>query len=98
LERPTAYFSLGFGYKTFPDLQNETLAMTLIANGFYRLGENLDIGVQYQFMDLKNDLLNLYTQKEHSIKLSLVFSFEQFWNKYYDERDSLLNLEHGYLK
>ena len=98
LERPTAYFSLGFGYRTFPDLDNQTSAMTLIANGFYRLGENLDIGVQYQFMDLKKDLLNLYTQKEHSIKLALVFSFEQFWNKYYDERDSLLNLEHGYLK
>jgi len=98
LERPAAHFSLGFGYKTFPDLDNQTSAMTLIANGFYRLGENLDIGVQYQFMDLRKDLLNLYTQKEHSIKLALVFSFEQFWNKYYDERDSLLNLEHGYLK
>jgi len=98
LERPTAYFSLGLGYKTFPDLTRQTSAMTFVANGYYRLGENFDIGVQYQFVDLKDDLLNLYTQKEHSIKLALVFSFEQLWNGFYDERDSLLNLEHGYLK
>ena len=97
LELPTAQFSLGFGYKTFPDLTNQTNEMTLIVNGFYRLGENLDVGLQYQFMNLREDLLNLYIEKEHNIKLTLVFSFEQFWNEYYDERDSLLNLEPGYL-
>jgi len=97
LERPTAQLSLSFGYKTFPDLVNETNETTIVVNGFYRLGENLDIGLQYQFMKLKNDLLKLYPERQHSVKLALVYSFEQFWNEYYDERDSLLNLEHGYL-
>lgn len=98
LERPTAQLSLAFGYKTFPDLSNQSNANTFIVNGFYRLGENLDLGFQYQFMKSNKDLLNLYTEKEHSIKLALVFSFEQFWNEYYDERNSLLNLEHGYIR
>ncbi|NIO79380.1 MAG: hypothetical protein GTN68_02345 [Candidatus Aminicenantes bacterium] len=54
--------------------------------------------MQYQYLNLNNDLLNLYTEKEHRIKLVLVFSFEQVWNDFYDERDSLLNLEYGYLR
>ncbi|NOZ08606.1 MAG: hypothetical protein GXO91_06985 [FCB group bacterium] len=97
LERPTAQLSLGVGSKIFPDLTNSTREISVIVNGFYRLGENLDIGLQYQFMNYKGDLLDLYPETDQSIKLALVFSFEQFWNEYYDERNSLLNLEHGYL-
>lgn len=97
LEQPTAQGTLAFGYKTFPDLSNSTDQLQFVANGFYRLGEEFDVGVQYQYGKISGDLKSLYEENEHRIQLTLIYSVDQLWNNQFDDRHSLLNLEHGYI-
>lgn len=97
LERPTAQLAASFGYKTFPDVTNSTNQWQVVANGFYRLGENFDVGVQLQYKRFEGDLKTLYGDNELRIQFGFVFSIEQSWNNQFDDRESLLNLEHGYI-
>ena len=97
LEHPTAQFSLGFGYKTFPDLSETADQIQLIANTFYRVGENFDVGLQFQYRHNSDDLEKLLGKSAGIIQLSLIYSVDQSWNDQFDDRDSLLNLEHGYI-
>ncbi|MBU2505407.1 MAG: hypothetical protein KJ799_01605, partial [Bacteroidetes bacterium] len=69
-----------------------------VANSFYRLGENFDVGIQYQFKKNTGDLTNFLTVNEHRIQLAMIFSIDQLWNNQFDDRESILNLEHGYIK
>jgi len=78
-------------------LLNTTNQFQTILNGFYRLGENFDAGLQYGYSVFKGDLESLFGENEHRIKLALVFSVDQLWNEQFDDRESLLNLEHGYI-
>lgn len=98
LERPTAQISASLGYKTFPDLINSTNQLSVVANAFYRLGENFDLGVQFRQEWFKGDLENIFGNSNSQIQFSLIYSIDQSWNNQFDDRDSLLNLEHGYLK
>ena len=97
LERPSGQLSLSFGYKSYPDLSNTANQFQTIVNGFYRLGENFDVGLQYEYSVLNGDLESLFGKNEQRIKLALVFSVNQLWNEQFDDRESLLNLEHGYI-
>ena len=98
LERPTAQLAVSLGYKTFPDLLSDTNQLQAVAYGFYRLGENFDVGLQYQFLNYSGDLKPLFGDNKHRIQFSLVFGIGQTWNNQFDDRDSLLNLEHGYIQ
>ncbi len=98
LERPTAQLAVSLGYKAFPDLLRDTNQLQAVAYGFYRLGENFDVGLQYQFLNYSGDLKTLFGDNEHRIQFSLVFSIDQTWNNQFDDRDSLLNLEHGHIQ
>lgn len=97
LERPTAQLALSFGYKTFPDLLASTDQLQIVANGFYRLGENFDIALQFQYLKYNGDLKELFGNNEVRLQAGLVYSINQSWNNQFDDRDSLLNLEHGYI-
>jgi len=97
LERPSGQLSLSFGYKSYSDLLNTTNQFQTVVNGFYRLGENFDAGLQYEYSVFNGDLESLFGEHEHRIKLALVFSVDQLWNEQFDDRESLLNLEHGYI-
>jgi len=98
LERPTAQISASFGFKTFPDLIDSTNQLAVIANAFYRLGENFDVGVQFRQEWFKGDLKNIFGKSNSQIQFSIIYSVDQSWNNQFDDRDSLLNLEHGYIK
>jgi hypothetical protein len=98
LERPTAQISASFGYKTFPDLINSTNQLAVVANAFYRLGENFDVGVQFRQEWFKGDLKNFFGKSSSQIQFTIVYSIDQSWNNQFDDRDSLLSLEHGYIK
>ncbi|HKJ46683.1 MAG TPA: hypothetical protein VJ991_12710 [Balneolales bacterium] len=99
LEVPTYQLSLGFGYKTFMDLKRSTNEYQLVANGFYRIGENFDVGLQYEFKHLNGNLqaLNGGRSTLQALKLAVIFSTDFLFNKQFDSRNSLLNLEHGYI-
>ncbi|MBU2444183.1 MAG: hypothetical protein KJ666_01235 [Bacteroidetes bacterium] len=98
LERPALQISFYGGFKTFPDLSNNSKQIQFVANSFYRLGENFDVGIQYQFKKNTGDLANLLPAKEHRIQLAMIFAIDQIWNNQFDDRESILNLEHGYIK
>ncbi len=97
LERPTLQLALSGGFNVFPDLTQETRQWQVIANAFYRLGENFDIAVQVQQSQFSGDLQALYGKSETRLQFGLVYSIDQSWNKQFDDRNSLLNLEHGYI-
>ncbi len=98
LERPTAQFSTAFGYKIFPDLSNSTKQLEWVSNVFYRVGENFDVGLQFQYRWFNGDLEKLFGQSSSRIQFTIVYSIDHSWNNQFDDRDSLLNLEHGYIK
>jgi hypothetical protein len=97
LERPTLQIALSFGYKNFPDLENITNQYQLVFNTFYSLGFNFDIGFQVQYSKNQGDLVSLLGENETRFQFSLVYSINEVWNNQFDNRESLLNLEHGYI-
>ena len=56
------------------------------------------LGLQYQYKNNSGELLKLYHREENRIQLAMIFSIDQIWNNQFDDRGSLLNLEHGYIK
>ena len=96
LERPFLQTSLGFGYKTFVNL-DENEQMLGIANVFYRIGANFDLGFQYRYLNNRGQTELLFGQEEHKFQLALVYSVNQIFNNQFDTRNSILNLEHKYL-
>ena len=96
LERPALRTAAGLGYRIFPELAEPTSELKLLANSFWRLGEQFDVGVQYQYTRPTGDLAALRGQ-EHRLQLAMVFSVDEVFNDQFDDRDSILNLEHGYI-
>ncbi len=97
LERPTLQLALSGGFNVFPNLTRKTRQWQIIANAFYRLGENFDLALQVQHARFSGDLTALYAKSETRLQVGLVYSIDQRWNKQFDDRNSLLNLEHGYI-
>jgi hypothetical protein len=97
LEFPTFQASLSYGYKNSPDLADNTDQHQIIANGLYRIGDNFDVGLQFQYQKNRGDVRELLGDHETRIQFAIMYSVEQLWNKQFDDRDSLLNLEHGYI-
>ena len=65
---------------------------------FYRLGENFDIGFQYRYQHNNGQSGLLFGNAAHRSQLALVYTIDHVFNSQFDDRNSLLNLEHGYLK
>jgi hypothetical protein len=56
------------------------------------------LGVQFRQEWFKGDLENIFGKSNSQIQFSIIYSIDQSWNNQFDDRDSLLNLEHGYIK
>ena len=97
LERPGLQISLSLGYKVFPELVENTKQYQLVLNSFYRLGENFDAVLQIQRVQFTGALRNLYHEDETRVQFGFVYTIDQSWNRQFDDRNSLLNLEHGYI-
>jgi hypothetical protein len=83
-------------YKRYPDLDATQFA--IVPNLFVRLGQGVDLGIQYQFEQFDDTLAQAIGRKrEHSVKLTLSFRFQTMFNNYFGERDDILNMEHGYI-
>ncbi|MVO08063.1 hypothetical protein GOQ30_02645 [Flavobacterium sp. TP390] len=98
LERPNYQISIGGGYKSLPNLEVDSSQLIFIANSFYRIGENFDIGLQYRYTENRGFTEGLFGKNEHRIQLALVYSFNKIFNKQFGDREDLLNLEHNYLR
>lgn len=77
--------------------KDETEQMLGIANVFYRIGANFDLGFQYRYLNNRGRTELLFGQEEHKFQLALVYSVNQIFNNQFDTRNSILNLEHKYL-
>lgn len=98
LERPFLQASIGGGLRLFPHNQVQSSEWMVLANCFYRLGENLDLGLQYRYLSRQGDPSSILRAGEQSLQVALVYSFENHFFNQFDDRNSLLNLEHSYLK
>ncbi len=95
-ERLDYQISVGAGYKTFADTDTDQLIF--VGNAFYRVGDNFDLGVQYRYTKNNGLAKNLFGENENRIQLAFVYSFDKVFNKQFDNRNSILNLEHKYIK
>lgn len=93
---PTYRFAAIAGARRHLDAGKNELSF--VANGFYSLGVGVDVGVQYQVQRTDDGVSLLFgSEQEHSFRLAFVGTFETIFNPRFDERDSLLNTESGYL-
>ena len=70
---------------------------SVIVNAFYALGATTEIGLQYQFRSRPNIPESFGDNVASSIKLAFIVALDTTTNRIFDERDSLLNTESGYL-
>ena len=83
-------------YKEYPDRNASQFAV--VPNVFVRLGQGVDLGLQYRF-EQNDDALAaaLGHKREHSVQATLSFGFQMMWNSYFGGRDDILSMEHGYI-
>ncbi|BDD11132.1 hypothetical protein FUAX_35640 [Fulvitalea axinellae] len=96
LERPTLMSSGGFGYKSFTE-RSENEQFMAYYNVFYRLGNNFDLGLQYKYYQNSGQTSISADDSKHLIQFALVFTFDRVFNSQFDDRFSLLSLEHRYI-
>ncbi|MCJ8164213.1 hypothetical protein MKJ04_05115 [Pontibacter sp. E15-1] len=98
LERPRYQLSAGFGYKTFSDVGKDTKQWMLISNLFYRVGNNFDLLFQYKYNQNEGALRPLLGNNQQRFQMGIAYTFSKIFNNQFDDRNSILNLEHGYIR
>ena len=98
LERPRYQLSAGVGYKNFPRVGNNSNQKLLIANAFYRIGNGFDLLLQYRYNQNSGELVPLLGRNQQRLQLGVSYTFSKVFNNQFDDRNSILNLEHGYIK
>lgn len=84
------------GYRRYTKVDRDQ--WSIAANVFHAIGASVEVGLQYQFQRRDAAIPAAFgDDQEHSIKLALTGSFETVLGRLFDERDSLLNTEGGYL-
>lgn len=83
-------------YKNFVGVDGSQFA--IIPNVFFRLGQGVDLGLQYRYEQFNDSLAEqIGRRREHSVQLIVGFRFQMMFNNYFGDRDDILNLEHGYI-
>ncbi len=92
---PRLLLALTGGLRMYPDL--DAWRASAVAGLFYQIGAEVDLGVQYQYETLSENLSGILGfQRSHQVNLLLSFEYETFLNHYFTDRETLLNLEHGF--
>ncbi len=86
--------SLNLGYKDYSDV-TDAEQWSIAPNVVYRLGQGVDLLGQAVYTDYGSGLGG---GSDTTIQLGIAFSLEATYNDNIGERDSILNLEHGYIK
>ena len=85
--------ALNFGYKDYSDVNNAS-QWTLAPSFVYVLGQGVDLISQISYTDFDTNLGN---GSDTMLQVGLSFSFDARFNDNIGERNSILNLEHGYI-
>ncbi len=81
-------------YKDYSDV-NDAEQWSIVPNVVYRLGQGVDLLAQYKYTDYGNGLGG---GSDNTIQVGVSFSLEAIFNDNIGERDSIINLEHGYIE
>ena len=81
-------------YKDYADISDGS-QWSLAASAFYRLGQGMDMLAQLKYTDYG---AGLGGGNDTVAQVGLAFSFDARFNDTIGERDSILNLEHGYIQ
>ena len=92
---PTIRTNVIGAYKRY--VKNSVDQFTVAANVFYALGATTDIGVQYQFRSRATIPEAFGDDFAHSVKVGLIVALDGTSTPIFSERNSLLNVESGYL-
>lgn len=92
---PTLRTNVVGGYKRYVTSKIDQFSVGY--NFFYSLGVNADVGIQYQIRNRTVVPEAFGDDFAHSIKLAFIVALETSTSPIFDERDSLLNAEAGYL-
>lgn len=85
---------LTLAYKDFSDI-NEGNQWSLVSNAFYRLGAGIDLMAQLKHTEFGDGLGG---GSDTVAQIGMTFSFDALFNDNIGERDSIINLEHGYIQ
>ena len=86
--------ALTAAYKDYSDV-NDATQMSIVPNVVYRLGQGVDLLAQYKYTDYGDGPGG---GSDNTVQLGVSFSLEAMFNDNIGERDSIINLEHGYIK
>jgi hypothetical protein len=81
-------------WKDYSDFDNAT-QWTVAPSAVYRIGQGIDLLGQLKYTDYSAGLID---GSDTSAYLGIAFSLEAMFNDNIGERDSILNLEHSYIK
>jgi hypothetical protein len=85
---------LTFAYKDYADITDGS-QWSVVGNIFYRLGQGVDLLAQLSYTDYDDGLGG---GNDKVLQVGMAFSFDAMFNDNIGERDSILNLEHGYIQ
>ena len=85
--------AITFAYKDYSDFDDAT-QWSIAPNMVYRIGQGIDLLGQVKYTDYGNGLGG---GSDTTVQLGIAFSLETMFNDNIGERDSILNLEHGYI-
>lgn len=85
---------LTFAYKDYTDIDDGT-QWSVVTNAFYRIGQGVDLLAQLSYTDYGDGLGG---GNDAIAQIGMAFSFDAMFNDNIGERDSILNLEHGYIQ
>ncbi len=97
LEQPAFQASLAGGYKTYSDLIRVSNQWQVVGNVAVRIGDGLDLVTQALYENRTGDLALLLGEDILRIQVGFVYNLERIFNSQFGDRESLLNLEHGYI-
>ncbi|KPJ91728.1 MAG: hypothetical protein AMJ55_11160 [Gammaproteobacteria bacterium SG8_15] len=81
-------------YKDYADFDQAT-QWSVAPSVVFRIGQGIDLLGQVKYTDYETGLGD---GSDTSVHLGIAFSLEAMFNDNIGERDSILNLEHGYIK
>ena len=85
---------LNLGYKDY-EQGNDAAQWSIAPNFVYRIGQGVDVLAQAKYTDYGNGLGG---GSDTTIQFGIAFSLDSKYNDNIGERDSIMNLEHGYIQ
>lgn len=85
---------LSFAYKDYADIDQGS-QWSVVSNAFFRLGQGMDLLTQLKYTDYGDGLGG---GNDAVLQVGMAFSFDAMFNDTIGRRDSILNLEHGYIQ